>query len=271
MEFFDLFNFVNAFTEVIHGGFSFRDLWISLGVGAGLYLVCLIFGGLGMYVMASRRNMKHAWLGFLPFLNTYYAGKIAGEANFFGQKMKRHGLYAMLAEILYVGISIFAIVTSVFLMNPNFWETTVTTSGETVTKFVAENVPAQFQWIIAANDCAGILSSLIFIVMIIFMCVVYNAVYRKYYMRGPFIMTILSTILPFRGIVMFCVRKNTPVDYNEVMRKRMEAMYRAHNVEAPPSTPNAPSPFDEFGEKRPTERSPFSEFDGTPPEDRKDE
>ncbi len=45
MEFFDLFNFVNAFTEVIHGGFSFRDLWISLGVGAGLYLVCLIFGG----------------------------------------------------------------------------------------------------------------------------------------------------------------------------------------------------------------------------------
>ncbi|MDE7159170.1 MAG: hypothetical protein K2N74_06325, partial [Clostridiales bacterium] len=146
MEFFDLFNFANTLTQVIRGEFSLSGLWVSFGIGLGLYLIVLVFGGLGLYTMASRVGLKHPWLGFIPFVNTFYAGKVAGEAHFFGQKMKRHGLYAMLAEIVYAGISIAGLLTSIFLSNPNYW----TTDAEGIMTFVPELVPAQYQWVVTA-------------------------------------------------------------------------------------------------------------------------
>ena len=109
MEFFGLINVVQFFLEYFSFGRSFSSLeervnyvintqTISLYVAAGLYVVCLVFGGIGMTVMAKKVGMKHSWLAFLPFANTWYAGKLAGETQLFGQKMKRVGLYAALAE-----------------------------------------------------------------------------------------------------------------------------------------------------------------------------
>ena len=79
------------FSYAYGGEITYNMLFISLGVAAGLYLGFLILGGFGLHEMAKKQHLKHAWLGFLPFANTYFAGKIAGETSFFGQKMKRAG------------------------------------------------------------------------------------------------------------------------------------------------------------------------------------
>ena len=100
MEFFGLINVVQFFLEYFSFGSSFSSLeervnyvintqTISLYVAAGLYVVCLVFGGIGMTVMAKKVGMKHSWLAFLPFANTWYAGKLAGETQLFGQKTGR--------------------------------------------------------------------------------------------------------------------------------------------------------------------------------------
>ena len=59
-------------------------------------------------------------MAFLPFFNTYYAGKLAGETQFFGQKMKRVGLYAMISEILYVGLQLFVLVADIISFFPEY-------------------------------------------------------------------------------------------------------------------------------------------------------
>ena len=43
---------------------------ISLYVSAGLYVICLVMGGLGMTAMAKKVGLKHSWISFLPFANT---------------------------------------------------------------------------------------------------------------------------------------------------------------------------------------------------------
>ena len=101
MEFFDWINVVQIFTEYFtvatvssaaeYVQVVLRILYISVGVAGGLYLICLILGGLGMHTMAKKVGMKHSWLAFLPLANTWYAGKLAGETRLFGQKMKRAG------------------------------------------------------------------------------------------------------------------------------------------------------------------------------------
>ena len=95
MEFFEYLRIPQYLVQFFRseaGGISLNELYIMLGVAGGAMLVCLILGGLALYVMAERAGVKHSWLGFIPFANTYYAGKIAGETPFFGRKMKRAGL-----------------------------------------------------------------------------------------------------------------------------------------------------------------------------------
>lgn len=70
MEFFDWINVVQIFTEYFAGmqvssaaeyiEALVRILYISLGVAGGVYLVCLIFGGIGMHTMAKKVGMKHS-------------------------------------------------------------------------------------------------------------------------------------------------------------------------------------------------------------------
>lgn len=68
-----------------------QSMFIALGVALGIYLAILILGGIGMHVMAKKRGMKGSWMAFVPFLNTLYAGKLAGEVNVFGKKSQVDG------------------------------------------------------------------------------------------------------------------------------------------------------------------------------------
>ncbi len=280
MEFFNWVNVVQVFTEyymryfmqaqaVTAAGFieSLRNfLYISIGVAGGLYLVCLVLGGLGMRTMAKRAGLKHSFLAFLPFANTYYAGKLAGETAFFGKKMKRAGLYAMLAEIVYVAIGVFALIVSIALYTPDFWAEQVNgETGQIVGVYLdAARIPVSMRWLTTAQIVCDVLSFFADVVLILFLCVMFYAFFRKYYARGPFLMTFMCALLPLRGIVIFAVRNNAPVNYEEYLRKRM-AQYR--QAQGGPNGGYGQGGYDGYGNRTPDGApadDPFSDFGSAP-------
>ena len=203
---------------------------IGLCVAAGLTALCLVLGGFGLRTMALRVGMKHTWMAFCPFLNTYYAGKLAGETRLFNQKMKRAGLYAMIAEIVYVALNVFGVVLFYLFMNPAYYRQEFLENGNWMPVLDESRVPIGMRWMSTADLVITILTMVSYIALIFFMCVLFVAFFRKYYARSPILMTFLSAVLPLRGFVIFAVRKNTPVDYDAWMRRRMEA-YARHQQE----------------------------------------
>lgn len=202
---------------------SLRNFYfLSFAIAGGIYLICLLLGGFAMYTMAKKVEMKHSFLAFIPFANTYFAGKLAGETNFFGQKMKREGLYAMLAEILYAFMTIFYYVGQVIIL-PFYEQTGFSESGQALYTI---NAPANLYWLVDGLDIIYIIANLLSMVQLVFFFVLYTALFRKYYARGPFLMAFLSSILPFRAVTMFAVRKNTPVNYMDFLRRRAEQYAR---------------------------------------------
>ncbi|MGN0822515.1 MAG: hypothetical protein ACI4NG_01950, partial [Candidatus Gallimonas sp.] len=222
-----------------------------------IYAVCLVFGGIGMREMAKKAGLKHSFLAFLPFANTYYAGKIAGESSFFGQKMKRGGLYAMLAEIACFALNVFLLVRLLlidryYVANPPG----DVYSGQYV------GYPERYEWLVRGEWTFQMIMMLLSLVQVIFFCVVYTAVFRKYYARNPFLMTVLCAIFPFRGFVLFAVRNNTPVDYNAYMRRYAEEYARRQGVpRGDAGGSGTESPFSEFrSDDRQCGEDPFAEF-----------
>lgn len=269
MEFFDWLNIPQVFLQFIRQTADtsaevarkmLMNQIICLSVAGGLYLIGLLLGGFGLYAIAKRAGIKHGFLGFLPFGNTYLAGKIAGEASFFGQKMKRAGLYAMLLEIVYSAFEIMFIVINFLLIRPEYYHL-VPDGDNSYWTLNPSAIPANLQWMYTASSYANLVATLLWFLVIVFFCVVFFAFFRKYYARSPFLMVFLCVVLPFRGFAIFAVRNNKPVDYNEYLRRRAEE-YARNNPYGPygggygpyggnggenGNGGNAPDPFSDFG------------------------
>lgn len=271
MEFFDLFNVPMIFMEEIvnliikpdiQNVYDFSNviltyyLFAALGT-LGVYLILVVFGGIGLNKLAKKQGLKHRWMAFLPFLNTYYAGKLAGETQFFGQKMKRVGLYAMISEILYVALQLFVFAAVIISYFPEY--RTLEVSDGVMTGAANEAMPS---WIEPAVTYGNLVAYLLWFFVIVFFCVLFVAFFRKYYARGPILLAFLSAVLPFRGFTIFAVRNNAPVDYNDYIRRRTQAYMRNNGYNQPPYGPygpgsggygsggpqNGPDPFEGFGE-----------------------
>lgn len=275
MEFIDFFNWL----LVLFGGETFTSFLIVVCTAFGAYIICLIFGGIGMREMAKRRGMKGSWLGFLPFANTYYAGKLAGDGNFFGQKLKRAGLYAMLSEIVYAVLNGLLVMTMICL-SPYYVEY----GPEDIVQGGYEGVPEALQWMQTGQWVFQVLVMLFTLVMIVFMAVLYLSLFRKYYARGPAMLTFCSVVLPFRAFTVFAVRNNVPVDYADYVRRQQEEIYRRtqgmygdpRNYGNPTDGGRREDPFGDFpggtagnGSAGGAPEDPFSEFSSSakPPED----
>ena len=270
MEFFDLFNVPMIFMEEIvnliikpdiQNVYDFSNviltyyLFAALGT-LGVYLILVVFGGIGLSKLAKKQGLKHRWMAFLPFLNTYYAGKLAGETQFFGQKMKRVGLYAMISEILYVALQLFVFAAVIISYFPEY--RTLEVSDGVMTGAANEAMPS---WIEPAVTYGNLVAYLLWFFVIVFFCVLFVAFFRKYYARGPILLAFLSAVLPFRGFTIFAVRNNAPVDYNDYIRRRTQAYMRNNGYNQPPYGPygpgnggygsggpqNGPDPFEGFG------------------------
>ena len=270
MEFFDLFNVPMIFMEEIvnliikpdiQNVYDFSNviltyyLFAALGT-LGVYLILVVFGGIGLNKLAKKQGLKHRWMAFLPFLNTYYAGKLAGETQFFGQKMKRVGLYAMISEILYVALQLFVFAAVIISYFPEY--RTLEVSDGVMTGAANEAMPA---WIEPAVTYGNLVAYLLWFFVIVFFCVLYVAFFRKYYARGPILLAFLSAVLPFRGFTIFAVRNNAPVDYNDYIRRRTQAYMRNNGYNQPPYGPYGPGNGG-YGSGGPQNDDPFEGFGG---------
>lgn len=233
MDFFDwlsvpqvVLNFVSiSVNSADEAADTIRLAWIiCLCVAAGLYLIGLLFGGFGLMTMAKRRGMQNWWLGFLPFGNTYLLSKLAGETDVLGKRFKRWGLWTMIAEIVFVLVQTVSIVLQLGFAKGAFYS--LQEGGYAFdSKLFLQRAP-EYAWALQLDTAMMIISSLLGICVLFMFCFLYNSFFRKYYARSPMLMTILCVILPVRGFVSFAVRKNTPVDYDAYMRRRMEEAMR---------------------------------------------
>ncbi len=252
-------------------------MWISLALAALVYIALLVLGGIGLSRMAKKEHKKYAFLGFFPIVHTWYAGYIAGEAKFFGQKMKRAGLYAALLEGLYIAVLAMETFTE-FLMYLHPTEQTVLNAYGQEVRRIGVNVgeiPPALRWLFEPQGQIWmyVIDAVLFLALIAFLVTIYLALFRKYYARGPMLMTLLSTLLPFRGVTTFAVSNNDPVDYNAYLRKRMEAMRRPpygpagpyNGQNGPYGGPNGPyggpnGPYNGQGGYGGQNEDPFSDF-----------
>ena len=255
-----------------------QAMLIGLCIAAGIYLVCLVMGGIGMHVMAKKRGMKGSWMAFLPFLNTLYAGKLAGETNFFGKKIKWMGGAAALLEFVHVGLSVFSFYILFSFMRPEYCDPITTADGLFGgAEFVSSKLPVGMRWMLTADNVCEILIYVFYILMLLAMCLMFYSFYRKYYARSPFIMMFLSALFPFRGIVIFAVRNNAPVDYDAWMRRKMEEFNRRQQQNRPgnyggyggyngqgggPNDPGGSGGYGGAGGQGGTGENPFPDFGG---------
>ena len=277
MDFFDWLSAPMAFLQVFRQYFqqtsetvtadevaaaALRDSYLSVGIAGGIFLLCLILGGIGLLKLAQKENVKKSICAFLPFANIWYAGKIAGEASFFGQRMKRAGLYAMLCEIVYSSLEAFRLVLNFLLAKGEYYALDIGTNLWSIQRAF---IPTNKQWMYDALLYTDYISSILRLFVFIFSCVLFIALFRKYYAKSPVLMMLLCTFFPFRGFVLFAVRNNEPVDYNSYMRSRAEEYARRYNTynggTQPPQSPQVQQgtqgsdPFTEFkdGTEKPSD------------------
>ena len=88
MEFYNFYKIGTTLSMLWSNDYSII-IFSGLGVALALWLGFFLLQGVGLYQMAKRRGFSKTWKAFLPFVNFLYIGKLAGDSQFFGQKMKK--------------------------------------------------------------------------------------------------------------------------------------------------------------------------------------
>lgn len=246
-------------------------LKLGLGIGAGVWLILFILQGVGLYTMAKRRGMRKRALAFLPFANIWYMGKLAGECRVFGRKVKRVGLYAMLAQIaltLLIGLYLAAELYLYMQGEPIYPET----SHYPYWGF--DGFAGKVEDFYKYGDLFIAIFDLTYVILMI---VLLNGLFKQYAPRKYMILSILFVFLsPARFVTVFCLRNKEPIDYEAYMRARREAYIRQRQQYYnrygngsyggnPYGNPYQQNPYQNQPPKQPEE--PFGEFGGKPKPD----
>ena len=190
-------------------------------VGAFLIWTALfILQGVGLYVMAKKQGLKKKWLAFIPFVNILYMGKIAGETFIFGQRMKRPGLYAMIAQIVTTALCFTVMISEIYLCaNCNvhsLMNLRIGVETECIRYSISRFYDISQYFLSIAQLCYTLL-----------MLLLLSALYKKYSVKNQMVFTLLSCFVPIsRFIIIFVLRNNKAVDYQAYMRARREAYMR---------------------------------------------
>lgn len=259
MEIYMLYNAV-ANMCVLFGLTAPAALFGGLIGGTSVWLGLFILQGFGVYAMAKNRNMEKRWLAFVPFVSLMYIGKLVGECNLFGQRVKRAGLYAMIAQIVTAVICALIIFAEIYL-------------------YVVEGTPEYDQWYTpywpnlegfsqVTYSFYYISDSILSIFQLIYeilMFILMMGLYRKYAPKNYTILAFLALFVPLsRYIVIFVLRNRQEIDFDAYMRARHEAYMRQreqyrnypynnpynnpYNGQTPPRPTQEPEePFEEFG------------------------
>ena len=242
--------------------------YYALALGVVLWIGLFVLQGFGLYAMAKRRGMEDKWKVFVPFVNIQYIGKLAGDCYIFGQKVKRAGLYAMLAQIFVTVLCTLVVASEIYLysvcgepkldaLNMPYWSDLQGFSS-TVFKFY---------------DVSGYLLSIVQLVYELLMLILLLGLYKKYNPKNYMALGFLELFVPLsRYIVIFVLRNRKAIDYEAYMRARREAYMRQRQQYQNPYGNPYNNPYgnrygDAYGnpvqgQNEPKPEEPFAEFGG---------
>lgn len=215
------------------GGSAALDLLATLivaGIAFALWLTMFIMQGLGLRRLAKRAGLSKPWLAFVPFAHVFLLGKLTGEVSFFGHRIRRLGLYAMLVEIVaaiyYVLMSVAIFI--LFVQNG----ASIETSNAYYFRWTDLPVAAR-GWETFFNLSYYNLIPIFSLVHAIVLLILYMGFYKRYAPRSYFILSFAGILVPFfSGFAIFALRKREPIDYEAILRAR-QAAFRAQQQSNP--------------------------------------
>lgn len=262
MELFSLFNGMSYFAAFYGAGMPYA-MYYGLGLAFLILIVLFVLQGVGLYTMGKNRNIKGKWLAFVPFANIWFIGKLAGTCDVFGHKLKRAGLYTMIAQIVTTLFCGMIIAAQIYLylvegmpqvdeLGMPYWSEL---TGFSVTVFNFYTI-------------SEYLFSILSLVYGIFMLILMLGLLKRYSPKSHTGLGILSVFVPLsRFIIVFVLRNRVAIDYEAYMRARREAFMRQQQYRnsyggygnpygTPYGNPYTYNP--QAGAQKPEE--PFSEF-----------
>ena len=276
----EIYNFYKVITMFLflaiqnHGAGSASQRFLEArlvplyGCIGGLLLFATVFvlQGFGISKMAKNRGLEKRWLAFVPFVNIWYLGKLSGDGQFFGQRMKNTGLYAMIGQIIATGVTWAMIISEAYLfyeygvpnvVNDSYCWTGLTGFAKTVEQFytVSLYLVMIFQLICQV---------LLFILL--------TSLFKQYAPRNYSILSFMCLLVPLaRFFTIFALRNRKAIDYDAYMRARREAYARRYQqMYGPNPYGNGPygqnpygqsqNPYGQSGAAQKKPEDPFEEF-----------
>lgn len=261
---------------------------------------------IGIYVLAKRQEVKHAFLAFIPCAWVYVACKIIGNLKTFGSTFAKLAwvfmliftisevmtlaynviaYYPLVGNLLIGGKEIYIVddVESFLRSKPTGYYEYWTGDGIFYDNtFVWPYSPTQEALVRKISQIIQYSSFVFDIASIIVIVHVYIALFRKFWPQHY----ILATVLSFFGLFspfVFAIRNKEPIKYSDYLRERYNGAYgpygpyryygNPYGANPNANTPKPPEhPFSEFAERGEVDPGdPFTEFsDKKQSDDRKE-
>lgn len=261
-----------------HIDISATLVWSILGVILALTLAFYALRSIGLFVMAKKKNLKHAYLAWIPFAWIYVAGKLCGANRVFGFKIKNFTLVLTIifcvAEVITLATTLMAYVPlagyvlqggenaqiiysmspKIPPLEPNF------TKYEFISGLYLKNFTFNYaEGVIRLIAVLNIISMVIEIFYLVFLFTMYFNLFRTYWPQHYFSAFIFSFFGLF-PIFVFALRNKKPVNYEEFIKARYGDYVRNSNPYY--NDPFLHGPNGQNGGQNHENTNPFSEFDG---------
>ncbi|MCD8372985.1 MAG: hypothetical protein LUD27_06775 [Clostridia bacterium] len=207
-----------------------RRFFISLLAGALCFLIVYIFQGFGLYAIAKREGYGHRWMAWVPGLQIYYIGVCSQKNKVLGSIDSRKFAIAVAVFdiLLFAGYVLYYV--SYFLVDG--WYTLEKVDYGYYYKYkivYASDLPSNLYWAAwfyqYGSDYILQILQLLFIVGKLFL---YTAFYRTYSSRRYVLFSVVGALLPVNGVIVYVVRNNKGLNYNDYLRRVREENYRRY-------------------------------------------
>jgi hypothetical protein len=268
-------------------------IYIYASIYLAISLAFYSLRSIGLYVLAKRQNVKHAFIAWIPMIWLYTACKLVGKARFFNKPIEK---LAIILTIIFAINNFLILVADVLNYYPLIVNLLTSYDvGSWVLGYPPVEMVKEYVFIADLPALGGVyyngqiinpygvggslvidnilmvisyLSTPLSIVSIVIEITVYMGLFRKFWPQHYVLASLLSIFLSLFAPFVFAIRKKQPVNYVDYLRSRYQyppnhpygnqyGQYNGSARQAPPQTP-----FEEFaekGEKDPGD--PFEEFD----------
>ncbi len=229
---------------------------VLIGVLVAFIVILVAFYMLrsfGLYKLAKRRNFKNAWLSFIPIGWVYVAGLLAGEIIFFGARIKKFQIIALIV----IGLSTIA---SIFNLSITTFPPILSAlKGNKVTYLIGEGFVNSgivvSEGLYVFLRVFSIFTYVLDIASIFVEISLYSSIFKRYFPLHHLSATILSFLGLF-PIFIFVVRNRTPVAI-----KRFNGGYNFVNPNQNQQQPRGEDPFDSDFDKKQKDVKDIDPFD----------